>query len=131
MKTLMQRVETLFDWIIVDSPPAVPVSDASQLANYCDGVLMVVRSNATPYDTAQQARGRNLQGKTTGRSGAQRNHARGSPIRAITTEVYENERRSTSQRARLIRLFNVYYPVRALCCWPGKRWWSCSRFCWG
>ena len=63
MKTLMQRVETLFDWIIVDSPPAVPVSDASQLANYCDGVLMVVRSNATPYDTAQRAR-LEFQGKT-------------------------------------------------------------------
>jgi len=63
MKMLMQRVETLFDWIIVDSPPAVPVSDASQLANYCDGVLMVVRSNATPYDTAQRAR-QEFQGKT-------------------------------------------------------------------
>lgn len=63
MKMLMQRVETLFDWIIVDSPPAVPVSDASQLANYCDGVLMVVRSNATPYDTAQRAR-HEFQGKT-------------------------------------------------------------------
>jgi protein-tyrosine kinase len=63
MKMLMQRVETLFDWIIVDSPPAVPVSDASQLANYCDGVMMVVRSNATPYDTAQRAR-QEFQGKT-------------------------------------------------------------------
>jgi protein-tyrosine kinase len=56
LKMLMQRVEPLFDWIIIDSPPAVPVSDASQLANFCDGVLMVVRSNSTPYDTAQKAR---------------------------------------------------------------------------
>jgi protein-tyrosine kinase len=63
MKMLMQRVEALFDWIIVDSPPAVPVSDANQLANYCDGVLMVVRSNSTPYDTAQRAR-QEFQGKT-------------------------------------------------------------------
>ena len=63
MRTLLQRVETLFDWIIVDSPPAVPVSDASQLANFCEGVLMVVRSNTTPYDTAQRAR-REFQGKT-------------------------------------------------------------------
>lgn len=55
-KMLMQRLEPLFDWIIVDSPPAVPVSDGSQLANFCDGVLMVVRSNSTPYDTAQKAR---------------------------------------------------------------------------
>jgi cellulose biosynthesis protein BcsQ len=46
LKILLNRVEALFDWIIIDSPPAVPVSDASLLANYCDGVLMVVRSNA-------------------------------------------------------------------------------------
>jgi protein-tyrosine kinase len=56
MKLLMQRVESLFDWIIVDSPPAVLVSDASVLAKACDGVLMVVRSNSTPADVARRAR---------------------------------------------------------------------------
>ena len=59
---LLQRVGHLFEWVIVDSPPAVPVSDASQLSQYCDGVLMVVRSNSTPYDTAQRAQ-REFQGK--------------------------------------------------------------------
>jgi protein-tyrosine kinase len=56
LKQLLQRVEPLFDWIIVDSPPAVPVSDASVLAKACDGVLMVVRSNTTPSDVARRAR---------------------------------------------------------------------------
>ena len=56
LKFLLQRVEALFDWIIIDSPPAVPVSDASVLAKACDGVLMVVRSNATPIDMARRAR---------------------------------------------------------------------------
>jgi capsular exopolysaccharide synthesis family protein len=56
LKILLNRVEALFDWIIIDSPPAVPVSDASLLANYCDGVLMVLRSNATPVDMARKAR---------------------------------------------------------------------------
>jgi protein-tyrosine kinase len=56
MKTLMQRVGPLFDWIIVDSPPAVPVSDSSVLAKACDGVLLVVRSNSTPFDAARKAR---------------------------------------------------------------------------
>ena len=56
LKFLLQRVEALFDWIIIDSPPAVPVSDASVLAKSCDGVLMVVRSNATPVDMARRAR---------------------------------------------------------------------------
>jgi protein-tyrosine kinase len=53
---LLSRVEQFFDWIIVNSPPAVGISDAGQLANSCDGVLLVVRSNATPFDLAQRAR---------------------------------------------------------------------------
>jgi protein-tyrosine kinase len=56
LKMLLQRVEPLFDWIIMDSPPAVPVADATILAKVCDGVLMVVRSNATPFDMARKAR---------------------------------------------------------------------------
>jgi protein-tyrosine kinase len=56
LKFLLQRVDALFDWIIIDSPPALPVSDASVLAKACDGVLMVVRSNATPVDMARRAR---------------------------------------------------------------------------
>jgi protein-tyrosine kinase len=56
LKLLLQRVEPLFDWIIIDSPPAVPVSDASVLAKVCDGVLLVVRSNSTPVDLARKAR---------------------------------------------------------------------------
>ena len=56
LKMLVQRVGSLFDWIIIDSPPAIPVSDASLLAGACDGVLMVVRSNATPADAARKAR---------------------------------------------------------------------------
>jgi protein-tyrosine kinase len=56
MKRLLERLEKIFDWIIVDSPPAVPVSDASLMANACDGVLMVVRSHITPSDIARKAR---------------------------------------------------------------------------
>ena len=55
LQQLLQRLEPLFDWIILDSPPAVPVSDASVLANACDGVLIVVRSNVTPSDAARRA----------------------------------------------------------------------------
>jgi len=56
LKLFLQRVEALFDWIIIDSPPAVPVSDAGLLAKACDGVLIVVRSNSTPVDMARRAR---------------------------------------------------------------------------
>jgi capsular exopolysaccharide synthesis family protein len=56
LRVLLDRLGPLFDWIIIDSPPAIPVSDASVLAKACDGVLMVVRSNATPSDAARRAR---------------------------------------------------------------------------
>src|SRR6266536_996494 len=56
LKFLLSRLEPLFDWIIIDSPPSVLVSDAGLLANYCDGVLLVVRSNSTPVDAARRAR---------------------------------------------------------------------------
>lgn len=56
LKLLLQRVEPLFDWIILDTPPVIPVADATLLANFCDGILMVVRSNSTPSDLARRAR---------------------------------------------------------------------------
>jgi capsular exopolysaccharide synthesis family protein len=56
LKFLLNRLESMFDWIIIDSAPAVPVADAAALANFCDGVLLVVRSNSTPMDAARQAR---------------------------------------------------------------------------
>ena len=57
LKLFLQRVEPLFDWIILDTSPVIPVSDATLVAGSCDGVLMVVRSNATPADLARRARG--------------------------------------------------------------------------
>ncbi len=56
LKLLLQRVEPLFDWIILDTSPVIPVSDATLVAGSCDGVLMVVRSNSTPSDLARRAR---------------------------------------------------------------------------
>ncbi|HZC24869.1 MAG TPA: CpsD/CapB family tyrosine-protein kinase [Candidatus Binatia bacterium] len=56
LKMLLQRIAPLFDWIIIDSPPTMPVSDATVLAKACDGVLLVVRSNSTPSDVARKAR---------------------------------------------------------------------------
>jgi capsular exopolysaccharide synthesis family protein len=56
LKLLLQRVEALFDWVIIDSSPVIPVSDATLIAGACDGILMVVRSNVTPADLARRAR---------------------------------------------------------------------------
>jgi len=55
LKELIGRLRGIFDWIILDSPPMSPVSDASLLADMCDGALLVVKSGATPFDLAQKA----------------------------------------------------------------------------
>jgi len=55
IKALLDHVEPLFDWIIIDSSPAAHLSDASVLATHCDGVLLVVRAGATPMELAKQA----------------------------------------------------------------------------
>ena len=56
LRTLLARVGPVFDWIILDSPPAIAISDASLMADMCDGVLMVVAAGKTPFDVAQKTR---------------------------------------------------------------------------
>jgi len=56
LKLFLQRLEPLFDWIIMDSSPVILVSDSTLVAGLCDGVMMVVRSNVTPADMARRAR---------------------------------------------------------------------------
>ena len=51
---LIRTLSPLFDWIIVDSSPVLPVSDAVNLSRFCDGVLLVARSGVTEYENAQR-----------------------------------------------------------------------------
>ena len=55
MKTLLERVAPLFDWVLIDSPPCLSVADAGILAAFCDGILVVVRAGQTPAEMAQKA----------------------------------------------------------------------------
>ena len=55
MKHLLEHMGTMFDWIILDSPPALAVHDASILADMCDGVLFVVRAGVTDFELAEKA----------------------------------------------------------------------------
>ena len=55
IQMLFSRIQPLFDWIIVDAPPVLPVSDAGVLAGKCDGVIFVVRAGVAAFDMAQAA----------------------------------------------------------------------------
>jgi capsular exopolysaccharide synthesis family protein len=52
---LIRMASPYFDWIIVDSSPVLPVSDAVNLARSCDGVLLVARGGVTKFPVAQRA----------------------------------------------------------------------------
>jgi capsular exopolysaccharide synthesis family protein len=55
VKILLDHLAPAFDWVILDSPPVIPVSDAKLLAGLCDGTLFVARAGKTPYDLAKKA----------------------------------------------------------------------------
>lgn len=44
MSDLIRRLEKVFDAVIIDAPPLLPVTDAAVLAQHVGGVVMVVRS---------------------------------------------------------------------------------------
>jgi len=43
-----------FDWILIDSPPVLAVTDAVELAHAADAVLLIARGGTTTYDVAQR-----------------------------------------------------------------------------
>jgi protein-tyrosine kinase len=55
MRHLLDVVTPMFDFVILDSPPATPVHDPSVLADLCDGVLFVVRAGVTEFEVAEKA----------------------------------------------------------------------------
>ena len=52
--SLLQQMRSAYDFVILDSPPTVSVSDVQIIAAQSDGVLFVVRSGSTSRHLAQQ-----------------------------------------------------------------------------
>ena len=55
IEKLVAALSPHFDWILIDSPPVLAVTDAVELARAADGVLLVARAGHTPFDVAQRA----------------------------------------------------------------------------
>ncbi len=47
MSELFDRISPMFDWIVIDSTPVVPLADAVVWARHSDGVLLVAREGKT------------------------------------------------------------------------------------
>jgi capsular exopolysaccharide synthesis family protein len=56
LATMIGRLKLLFDLIVVDSPPLLPVSDPVVLSREVDGVALVLRAGRTQRDVALRAR---------------------------------------------------------------------------
>lgn len=50
-----KSIKELYDNIILDTPPIVPVSDPVLLSKFADNVLLVVKAGSTPRYTVKQA----------------------------------------------------------------------------
>jgi capsular exopolysaccharide synthesis family protein len=51
---LMSQLSTLFDWIIIDSPPILPLADTSVWARTAEGILLVTRQGTTEKDLLER-----------------------------------------------------------------------------
>jgi protein-tyrosine kinase len=56
MEELITAASPYFDWILIDAPPVLAVTDAVELSRASDAVLLVARGATTPYDVAQRAK---------------------------------------------------------------------------
>jgi protein-tyrosine kinase len=55
VKLLLDRLPSLFHWIILDSPPLLFAADANLLSTLCHGTLLVVRIGHTTIDSVTRA----------------------------------------------------------------------------
>ena len=53
---LLRRLRGQFEYVLVDSPPILSVSDSRILSTVTDAVVLVARAYETPYDLVRRAR---------------------------------------------------------------------------
>jgi succinoglycan biosynthesis transport protein ExoP len=89
MRELLNEVREEYDWVLIDTPPVLFVSDASIISVMCDGVILVVKSGDAT---------RSLLARTMERLDAVRAHMIGSILNNV-------------QVSRVGRYYSSYYNV--------------------
>ena len=56
MESMLREVRKQFKFIVIDSPPLLPVADSMILSTYVDGVIFVVASGVTVRGAVTRAR---------------------------------------------------------------------------
>ncbi len=52
---LLKRLSPFFEWILIDTPPVIPLIDAVYLSRHVDASLLVVRAGYTPQESVKEA----------------------------------------------------------------------------
>jgi capsular exopolysaccharide synthesis family protein len=52
---VLEKVSPHFDWILIDSPPVIPLTDALSLARQANATLLVAREGRTPREAIEKA----------------------------------------------------------------------------
>lgn len=58
MAGLIDQLAALYDYVLIDSPPILPVTDSVILSRYVDGVVLVLKGASTPRRVVNDARKR-------------------------------------------------------------------------
>ena len=58
MIDILKAVEESFDYVLVDTPPVLPVTDAAVVGGIVDGVILVIASGSTSPANAKEAKAR-------------------------------------------------------------------------
>ena len=58
MREIVASLRSRYDFVIIDTPPVLPVTDAVVLAREADAVVLVVRGHGTPSGLVREARDR-------------------------------------------------------------------------
>ncbi len=56
MKELLERAKEDFDFVLIDTPPLLSVTDSQVLGKLVDGIVLVVRADKTPREALRQVR---------------------------------------------------------------------------
>ncbi|UGB29494.1 CpsD/CapB family tyrosine-protein kinase [Metabacillus sp. B2-18] len=56
MESVIKELKATFDYVVIDTPPVITVTDPQIIANKCDGIVMVVKRGKTKKDKAQKAK---------------------------------------------------------------------------
>lgn len=58
LANVFEALRPYFDWILVDTPPVIPLTDTLSCRDYVDAALLIVRADRTPREAVEAAIGR-------------------------------------------------------------------------